>query len=136
VLSLPPLVIHQPILLFENYKIFWRIHKTALISIYYHSNCCYFEIITSLINEEEDDEEERVGEEENRLYVSLKSIVPLLENASEYASELRSVKLHRGDLVDRIMRKCAAEYIFGILDSDADGLLRLTKYDGWCWFEL
>jgi hypothetical protein len=129
-LSLPPLVTHQPIFLLENYKIFWRIHKTALISIYYHLNCEYFEIISTLVTEDEEREdkgsEDGAGNEDIRLYVSLKSIVPLIENTSE----LQLVKLHRWDLVDRTMRKCAAEYIFGILDSDADGLLRLTKYDG------
>jgi hypothetical protein len=117
-----PALIQPPVLLLENYKIFWRIHKTALISIYYHSDSDFFEVITFFTEEEY---------EGLRLYVSMKSILPILENTSE----MRLVKLLRWDLLDRSMRKCAAEYLFGILDSDADATLRLTRYDGtWCRF--
>jgi hypothetical protein len=115
-----PSICQPPTLLLENYKIFWRIHKTALVSIYYHSDSDFFEVITYFTQEEY---------EGLHLYVSMNSIIPILENSSE----MRLMKLLRWDLLDRSLKKCAAEYLYGILDSDADGALHLTRYDGELW---
>lgn len=112
----PAPIYHEPILLLEHYKIFWRIHQTALISIYFHLDCDFFEVIAYFVD--------KLREE--RLYVSNKSIIPIFENTSE----MQMVKFLRWDLLDRSLRKCAAEYIFGIIDSDSFGYLCLTKYAG------